>query len=132
MEVNNVFPLQDLTKFLHEHWGYTSFRGKQQDIIEAILSKRDTLALLPTGGGKSICYQLPGIIQHGTCLVISPLIALMIDQVQGLKKKGIQAEALHSGLSVKQIDNLLDPRRLSTNKTAFEAPPVPSTIANFL
>jgi ATP-dependent DNA helicase RecQ len=99
---------QDIFFYLKKHWGYDSFRPLQQDIIESVLSSKDTLALLPTGGGKSICFQIPGLVIGGTCLVISPLIALMNDQVQNLKSKGISAVAITSSMNAKEIDIALN------------------------
>lgn len=93
---------------LKTYWGYGSFRPGQKVVIESILAGRDTLALLPTGGGKSICYQLPSLAHEGMTLVISPLIALMKDQVDQLKKRSIQAEAVYSGMSLRDIDRILD------------------------
>jgi ATP-dependent DNA helicase RecQ len=84
---------------LKEYWGYDSFRPLQEDIINAILDGNDTLALLPTGGGKSICFQVPALSKDGICLVISPLIALMKDQVENLKKRGVLALCIYSGMS---------------------------------
>jgi len=95
--------LTDIFSILHEHWGYDDFRPLQKEIIESVLDGRDTLALLPTGGGKSICFQVPALAQEGICLVISPLIALMKDQVENLNKKGILAAAIYSGMSRRQI-----------------------------
>lgn len=103
---------QDIFFYLKKHWGYDSFRPLQQDIIEAVLNNKDTLALLPTGGGKSICFQIPGLVIGGTCLVISPLIALMNDQVQNLKSKGISAVAITSSMNAKEID-------IAVNNAAF-------------
>ena len=80
----------------------------QEEIISAVLERRDTLALLPTGGGKSICFQVPGLMVDGLCLVISPLIALMKDQVEQLRRRGIEAVAVHSGMRRDQIDILLN------------------------
>src|SRR5687768_16961591 len=80
----------------------------QEDIIAAVLQERDTLALLPTGGGKSICFQIPGLLREGLCLVVSPLIALMKDQVEQLRSRGIAAVTIHSGMRRDQIDLLLN------------------------
>lgn len=93
---------------LKKFWGYDSFRPLQEEIIYSILDSQDTLAILPTGGGKSICFQVPGLLFPGLTLVISPLIALMQDQVDQLNRRGIKAVAIHSGLSARQIDILLD------------------------
>lgn len=97
-----------IKKVLEEYWGYEDFRSPQLSVIESVLSGRDTVALLPTGGGKSLCYQLPALLTKGKVLVISPLISLMQDQVQGLRKKNILADALHSGLKYDEIDRMLD------------------------
>lgn len=93
---------------LQKYWNYTKFRPLQEDIIQNILENRDTLALLPTGGGKSICFQVPALCLEGICLVISPLIALMKDQVQQLKTRNIPADAIHGGLSIRDIDRIFD------------------------
>ena len=95
-------------KILKQYWGYNHFRAPQAEIIQAVLERKDTLALLPTGGGKSVCFQVPTLILEGVCLVITPLIALMQDQVTQLKKMGIQALAVHSGMSRAEIDIALD------------------------
>ncbi len=91
------------SEILEEYWGYTDFRGIQRDIIESIGSGRDTLGLMPTGGGKSITFQVPALEQEGVCIVITPLIALMKDQVANLKKRGIKAAAIYSGLTRNEI-----------------------------
>lgn len=95
-------------EILKQHWGYASFRPLQEDIIQSVLDKKDTLALLPTGGGKSICFQVPALATEGMCLVISPLIALMEDQVYNLKKKNISAVAVTSGMSYREMQLAFD------------------------
>jgi len=96
-----------LTQILQKYWGYSQFRPLQEDIALSVLAGNDTLALLPTGGGKSICFQVPALAKEGICLVISPLIALMKDQVENLKKRDIKAEAIYSGMSNHEIDRIL-------------------------
>ena len=96
-----------LHQILKKYWGYDQFRPLQEDIVRSVLDGNDTLALLPTGGGKSICFQVPALAKEGVCLVISPLIALMKDQVENLKKRGIKAEAIYSGMSNSEIDRIL-------------------------
>jgi ATP-dependent DNA helicase RecQ len=93
---------------LTKYWKHTQFRPLQEDIIHAVMKGRDTLALLPTGGGKSVCFQVPAMLLEGLCIVITPLIALMKDQVEQLKKREIQAVAIHAGMSRQTIDILLD------------------------
>jgi len=113
---------------LREIWGYPAFRPMQEDIINAVLEGHDVLALLPTGGGKSICFQVPALAMEGMCLVVSPLIALMKDQVAQLKRRGVAAAAIYAGMSLREVDITLDncvhdkvkflyvsPERLQTN-----------------
>ncbi len=105
---NNDHISEQMHATLKRVWGYESFRTGQEAIIRAVLDGRDTLALMPTGGGKSITYQLPALMREGLCLVITPLIALMKDQVDRLRRMGISAAAIHSGISYHQIDIMLD------------------------
>lgn len=93
---------------LERYWNHRSFRPLQEDIINAVLHNEDTFALLPTGGGKSVCFQIPALIKEGICIVVSPLIALMKDQVNNLNDKGIKALAITSGISFSDLDTLLD------------------------
>ncbi|MCS6824522.1 MAG: RecQ family ATP-dependent DNA helicase [Cytophagaceae bacterium] len=93
---------------LKKYWGYDSFRPLQEPIIQAVLEQKDVLALMPTGGGKSICFQVPAMALHGLCIVVTPLIALMQDQVKNLREKGIVAYALHSGMSFSEMDIVLN------------------------
>jgi ATP-dependent DNA helicase RecQ len=93
---------------LKDVWGHQQFRPAQESIIDSVLSGKDTLALLPTGGGKSICFQVPALCLEGICLVVSPLIALMKDQVENLRQKGIKAAAIYSGMSLDEIDLVID------------------------
>lgn len=98
----------DIHQILLKYWGYSGFRPLQEDIINNALDGKDTLALLPTGGGKSICFQVPAMAKEGICVVISPLIALMKDQVENLTKRGIKAVAIYSGMTSREIDITLD------------------------
>ncbi len=107
---------------LEKYWGYKSFRSKQLEIIESVLEGKDTLALLPTGGGKSICFQIPAMMLDGVCIVVSPLIALMKDQVHNLKEKGINASAVYSGMSHREIDRILDNAVYGHTKLLYVSP----------
>jgi ATP-dependent DNA helicase RecQ len=95
-------------EILKKYWNYDRFRPLQEEIINAVLAKKEVLALLPTGGGKSVCFQVPALAMEGICIVISPLIALMKDQVEQLKKREIPAKAIFSGMSYREIDIALD------------------------
>lgn len=98
----------DKKELLKTYWGFSAFRPLQEEIIDSVLAGKDTLAFLPTGGGKSLCFQLPALAMNGICLVVTPLIALMKDQVEQLKKKGVSAIALFSGMSKNENDIALD------------------------
>ncbi|MEZ5007486.1 MAG: ATP-dependent DNA helicase RecQ [Chitinophagales bacterium] len=109
-------------QILKQYWGYSAFRSPQDAIIESITSGKDTLVVLPTGGGKSICYQVPAMMQEGICIVVSPLIALMKDQVERLQKQGIKAQAIFSGLTAHEIDIALDNAAYSDIKMLYVSP----------
>jgi ATP-dependent DNA helicase RecQ len=114
--------MPDPRSILNEFWGYDDFRPMQEDIIRSVLEKKDTLALLPTGGGKSICFQVPALLMDGLCLVISPLIALMQDQVASLRQKGINAVVLHSGLSFFEVKRTLQEITAGDTKFLYLSP----------
>lgn len=100
--------MDELHRTLIRYWGHSSFRPLQQEIIQSVIDGTDTLALLPTGGGKSVCFQLPAIVRGGLCIVVSPLIALMKDQVENLISKGISAKAIYTGMHSGEIDLVLE------------------------
>ena len=113
-------------KFIHQllkqYWGYDAFRPLQEDIINALMEGKDTLALLPTGGGKSICFQVPAMAKEGICLVVSPLIALMKDQVENLKQKGITALFIYSGMSFIEVKKTLQNAAYGNYKFLYVSP----------
>ncbi|MDL2227487.1 RecQ family ATP-dependent DNA helicase [Bacteroidales bacterium OttesenSCG-928-K03] len=113
---------EDIHKILLKYWGYSNFRPLQEDIVKSILEGKDTLALLPTGGGKSICFQVPAMASEGLCLVVSPLISLMKDQVENLKKRGIKADAIYSGMSALQQDIVLNNAVYNNTKFLYVSP----------
>ncbi|MHB0756207.1 RecQ family ATP-dependent DNA helicase [Polaribacter sp. M15] len=112
----------DVNKILQHHWGFNEFRAPQEQIIRAVLNRKDVIALLPTGGGKSICFQVPALAQAGVCLVISPLIALMQDQVENLKKRNIKATMIKSGASLDEIVTLFDSIKFGGYKFLYISP----------
>src|ERR1043165_2040589 len=103
----NTYPTEKLHQALHHFFGYNEFRHSQLDIIQNVLHSKDTLAIMPTGGGKSICYQLPAVLLPGITIVISPLIALMKDQVDALTANGIHAAYLNSSQSAAEQQNVI-------------------------
>ncbi len=107
--VSYVFILMNnFTDILFRYWGYTKFRPLQEEIVQSVFDGKDTLGLMPTGGGKSLTFQVPAMAMEGICIVITPLIALMLDQVGNLKKRNIKAVAIHSGMSKEEIDVVMD------------------------
>ena len=109
-------------EILRQIWGYDAFRPMQEEIINSALEGRDTLAILPTGGGKSVCFQVPALLSDGTALVITPLVALMKDQVQNLESRGIKAIAIHAGMSRHQVDLALNNAAYGGCKFLYVAP----------
>jgi ATP-dependent DNA helicase RecQ len=107
---------------LQEYYGYATFRPLQEDIIRSVLSGRDTLVLMPTGGGKSVCFQVPALVLPGLCVVVSPLIALMQDQVEALRANGISAEAMNSSQSGRDLDNIAILARAGKIKLLYVSP----------
>lgn len=112
----------DIHTILKENWGYDSFRSIQEDIINSILSGKDTLGLMPTGGGKSLTFQVPALAMEGVCIVVTPLIALMKDQVENLKKRNIPAAAIYSGLTANEILQTLDNAVYEAYKFLYVSP----------
>ena len=114
---------------LEKYWGYTSFRNMQKEIVDAALSGKDVLAILPTGGGKSVCFQVPAMMKPGMALVITPLIALMKDQVQNLNDRGIKALAVYMGMSRREIELALNNAVYGDFKFLYISPERLSTAA---
>lgn len=110
------------TDILQEYWGYASFRPLQEDIVNSVYAGTDTLALMPTGGGKSICFQVPAMAKEGLCLVVTPLIALMKDQVENLRKRGIKAYAIYTGITRDQVRVMLDNCQFGNYKFLYISP----------
>ncbi|WP_211298191.1 RecQ family ATP-dependent DNA helicase [Polaribacter glomeratus] len=109
-------------EIIQEYWNFSSFREPQEEIINAVLEKKDVIALLPTGGGKSICFQVPALLKDGVCIVISPLIALMQDQVENLNKRHIKATTIKSGSSQNEIITLFDNIKFGNFKFLYISP----------
>ena len=114
--------MQSAEDILHQYWGHPAFRPLQKEIISSALDGNDVLALLPTGGGKSICFQVPAMMKEGICLVISPLIALMKDQVENLKKRNIPALSIQSGMSYYEVKQALQNAAYGSYKFLYVSP----------
>ncbi|MBQ9462466.1 MAG: RecQ family ATP-dependent DNA helicase [Bacteroidales bacterium] len=114
--------MQTPEEILKQWWGYDSFRPMQKEIVLSALEGRDTLAILPTGGGKSICFQVPAMMRDGLALVVTPLIALMKDQVQNLEKRGIRALAVHAGMTRREVDLALNNAAYGDCKFLYVSP----------
>lgn len=109
-------------RVLKQYWGYDAFRPLQEEIINQLLEGKDIVALLPTGGGKSICFQIPALMLDGVCIVVSPLIALMKDQVDQLRRRGIIADAIYSGMHYREIERIFDNAILGDTKLLYLSP----------
>ena len=114
--------MNDALQLLKKYWNHDNFRGLQAEIIENVLAQKDTFAQLPTGGGKSICYQIPALLQDGLTLVVSPLVSLIKDQVENLQTKGIKAIGLTGGISADEVSNLLDNCQYGNYKLLYLSP----------
>ncbi|MBS1928247.1 MAG: RecQ family ATP-dependent DNA helicase [Chitinophagaceae bacterium] len=114
--------MKDISQILKNYWGYDRFRPLQREIIESVLQGNDSLAILPTGGGKSICFQIPALAMEGICLVVSPLIALMNDQAENLKKRGIHVLVVHSGMRYAEVKNTLSNAAFGNYKFLYVSP----------
>ncbi|MVM29845.1 RecQ family ATP-dependent DNA helicase [Spirosoma sp. HMF4905] len=111
-----------IRQLLQQFWGYNSFRPMQEDVVNTVLARQDALVLMPTGGGKSICFQVPTLAMKGVCIVVTPLIALMKDQVEQLRKRGIPAAAIYSGMHYREIDTTLDNCIYGNTKFLYVSP----------
>jgi ATP-dependent DNA helicase RecQ len=121
-DTNDLPPDTDPLSLLRQYWRYDTFRPQQEEIIRSILNGKDTLALLPTGGGKSLCFQVPAMALPGLCLVISPLVALMKDQTDSLRKRNITAFSIHAGMGYKEVVNILQLAAGSNCKLLYVSP----------
>ncbi|GIS08551.1 MAG: hypothetical protein CM15mP112_06630 [Flavobacteriales bacterium] len=104
---------------LSKYWGYSTFRSKQEEVIENILVNKDVLAILPVGEGKSLCYQVPALMKNGVCLVISPLISLMTDQLRFLSSKGIKSIAINKNINLNEVDDIFNKCKFGGVKFLF-------------
>src|SRR5581483_9704925 len=116
------FQEEALRAVLHQHWGYDTFRPLQREAMQAVLDGRDSVVVLPTGGGKSLCFQAPAIMMDGVAVIVSPLISLMKDQVDGLRENGVAAAAVHSALSDRERQIIANELRGNRLKLLYVAP----------
>ena len=114
--------MQTPLEILQKYWNFNSFKSPQEEIISSVLDGNDTFVLMPTGGGKSICYQVPALMKEGICIVVSPLVALMKDQVQQLQKRNIKAIALTGGINTDELITLLDNCEFGNYKFLYLSP----------
>src|SRR6187397_1095377 len=117
-----VFALTDILSAVHRYWGFSELRPLQEDAIRAGLERRDSLVVMPTGGGKSLCYQVPPELEQRTDIVVSPLISLMKDQVDGLRESGYPAAALYSGMSSDTVRKIEEQIAGGRHRLIFVAP----------
>ena len=122
MELSRKKHMMTATEVLKKYWGYDSFRPKQEEIVQAAAEGRDVLAILPTGGGKSVCFQVPAMMKPGLALVVTPLIALMKDQVQNLCDRGIRAIAVYAGMTRNDVDLALNNATYGNYKFLYISP----------
>lgn len=120
--VTDAYHMMTPNQILQHYWNYSAFRPLQEDVVKAVLNGHDTLVLMPTGGGKSICFQVPALAMPGICLVVTPLIALMKDQVEQLRRRGIPAVAIYSGMHWREIDAALDNCIYGNTKFLYVSP----------
>ena len=114
--------MTDASDILFRYWGFESFRPMQEEIIATALAGGDVLAIMPTGGGKSVCFQVPALMREGVALVITPLIALMKDQVQNLEDRGIKALSIHAGMTRREVDLALNNAAYGDCKLLYVSP----------
>ena len=110
------------SEVLKKYWAYDSFRPMQEDIVNSALEGRDVLAILPTGGGKSVCFQVPSMIREGIAIVVTPLVALMKDQVQNLASRGIKALSVNAGMTYREVDLALNTAAYGALKFLYVSP----------
>src|SRR3970040_680030 len=121
-EICNSKSMSEALQILKKYWKHDSFRSLQNEIIDSVLSGQDSFALMPTGGGKSVCFQIPAMMNEGICLVISPLVALMTDQVDNLQQRNIKAIALTGGIRSDEMIDLLDNCQFGNYKFLYLSP----------